>query len=381
MRRLAFFVVPFLFACGDDTSGANGRTELVEFPYDQPVGEQRVPAWTVSPVAWGYSQCSSLTFEDGILAFHISTGELVKRGHGPATDAPIWSVPLPAPTCSRLHPLPDGGAIVLARATGTRVMRFGGDGSLKWDRTVDGEFASETGSEVLTSGDIALFVATTPAPGSLESPTTDLVILGGTDGMEKSRTKKTLLAGHPTFNAVAATPDGGVIAASATNALVSRFDAAGKLLWSTESNLDNHPSFASIAYLSDGSILATGTVSDEGMGQNNHTQALAAHYGGDGHLQWSKAYPFGPAPGATFAEGQTLFDAIVPHGGGAASVVMHVPSGCRLLWLESSGAITRVQFLDGLGSGRLTQCTHRALGSDLGYHLGATSIDFAKLTP
>ncbi len=368
-------LVTILSSCSSsNATSAVDSPEVVEFPADTPLGEQRPVAWSVLNFLGDTGPCTTLTTDDAFLIVRRNdvTGNalLQKWGHGAAAVAPVWSTELPFRLCQRVLAAPDGGAFVVAVSLdgfNIRIVRLGSDGSLRWDVTING---IETASAPLPSGDLAVFVNAAVTPST---STTDLVMLAAADGKEKSRTHVSALPPSPRppiINGVAVTPDGGIV--GVTYASVLRFDAAGTLSWTNQQGEGANNQYTDVASLSDGSILVTGFTEDD----NRFAQAVAVRYSGDGHLQWWKSYPDGKAPGIRFLMHLTTFDAIVSLAGGAASVVMHTLNGCRLLRLEPSGAISRVQNLD--PSGTRIECSPRTLGADLSYFSGS---GFSKMTP
>ena len=99
-------------------------------------------------------------------------------------------------------------------------------------------------------------------------------------------------------------PVTGSCGSSVRNGMVARLDAAGKLLWAKRLGVVYNTGavvFEHNAALSDGSVLSVGWLIPEREGLNPlHMQALAARYDTGGGLVWAKAFPWGPAPGATF---------------------------------------------------------------------------------
>lgn len=413
-----------LVGCDVETDEPATMAEVVEFPFDQPLGTQRDSVWQVAaPEASDFA----LSTDDGLFARTDTPDALGVQVHKvPLTDptgTPLWTYVATGHMRignPKIHAAPDGGFVLVGAAEipagypngnyGIHIARVAEDGAELWTHTIP-ESRDAGASLLLANGAVAVAFDTTPGAGSISDPE-HFVVMIGDGGGEVWRTaipaEHVESADHPgtpngplgpgygipVLQALSETSDGGLIVAgyyqfsraiecgsqldptdpvtescgsSNENGFVGRLAPTGALTWTRRLGFaydGGHAVFRFVAALSDGSVLATGNFIPESFAsQIAHIQALAVRYAADGELQWSKAFPFGPAPGVNLGA-WTSFGVVVARDGGTADVILEPPlevRTCRLLRVEASGEISRVQMLDGDG------CEVRPLGSDLAY--------------
>lgn len=302
------------------------------------------------------------------------------------------------------------GTLVLAgqnpdSALAMGLIRYGADGKEKWrhnERNTQNDLTTGGGVIVLPSGVLVTampqILEGAPAPQVYQAPMAFAMLDDG-DGHEIRRATlpevniptiggyaiggKTPGYGKPFVSALVATADGGFVAAGRfqfdasiacgseddpqlppegeqpcrlanDDGFVARFDAAGAHQWTARLGaVYGTPDMVvySAAAQADGSVIAVGMIAAEvGIVATPHAQALAFRVDPTGTITWAKAFPWGTPPGALFIDG-TSFSGVIPSADNGADIILHPPMGvqCRYLHLDPSGAMTRLQILDGCG--------------------------------
>jgi hypothetical protein len=322
----------------------------------------------------------------------------------------------------------DGGAYVVGwleraapggtAAVGIGIARLTDQGATQWTKIVPegGKNAHGVGgAALLSNGALAVGFEVVPVPGSLDQ--SGWVIgfyddsgneLGRTKipnvrlaqhdrpgrGPDDQRTPGTGVA-HP--RVLSALPDGGLLVAGtwdfiryiecgsephvtdpvvaacsdgAANALIAKIDSQREVAWSARvgsAYATPYIGLRGVAATPDGTVLAAGLIDVERYAAGEvHQMGLAIQLGADGSVDWAKAYPWGPSPGARFADGGTSIDAVVPAGDGGFDAMFHPSneSNCRVLHVNAEGELSRVQQVKhpvGAASGYAGPCLASAL--------------------
>lgn len=330
-------------------------------------------------------------------------------------------------------PLADGGLAFLSTtpAFHTFVRVFDAAGNVRLDAIVQDFLDLKSWIPLPDGGFAGIVNVQPPAAGSIETQTVRAAVVNfGPNGVERSRLTFTDLrlpdadspglgtedrppgTGRPVISAIAAMPDNGVDYVGAFEltrlvpcgdatkthprtpdaveckgsqygfvTFVGRADVSGRTVWEHRygrAYLEPPPGLTNAAATPDGSLWLSGQINTGVFGNepSDTLQGLLARFDKDGNRQFVHAIPFGKAPGVLALRGTTTIDTLIPRADGSTEAIFHAPDEpCRLLHVEPTGDVSRVQILEP-GSGG---CNVVVSPTTVGYAPRPTNAELVRL--